>query len=118
MESITIGQIALAITFIVSLVSGCAYLKKVFEKVIKSSIKSEMDGIRTQIDDVQKRLDSVDMNHTKNFLVRFLAQVERGDPVDEVEKERFLEQLDHYISHNGNSYIRRKVEKLTEEGKL
>ena len=60
----------------------------------------------------------VDMNACKNFLVRSLGDIEKGVPLDEIEKERLWEQYEHYQKIGGNSYIKRKVEHLQEQGKL
>lgn len=118
MEQITLGQIGLGITFFVSLITGGAFLVRSLKKFITSSLDGEFRGINSKIDDLQTQLVQVDMNHTKNFLVRFLSDVEQGNQVDEIEKERFAEQYDHYCETGGNSYIRNKVDKLKKEGKL
>lgn len=61
-----------------------------------------------------------ELESCKNFLVRFLADVEQGQPIDEIELERFHEVYARYTSPelNGNSYIHSKVEKLKAQGKL
>ena len=58
------------------------------------------------------------MQACKNYLVSFLSDVEKDELTDEIERERFWEQYQHYTEHGGNSYIKRKVEKLKSEGKL
>lgn len=58
------------------------------------------------------------LDSAKDYLVLFLARVERGEPVDNIEVERFHERYSFYIDHGGNSYIKDKVEKLKKDGKL
>jgi hypothetical protein len=118
MENVTLGQIALGITFLVTLISGIAFLHKTLKKFLSESLGDQFFEINVKIDSLQETIDGVDMNHTKNFLVRVLSDIEQGNKIDEVEKERFSEQFDHYCEHGGNSYIRAKVEKLRQEGKL
>jgi hypothetical protein len=58
------------------------------------------------------------MDNAKNYIVPFLARVERGEPVDNIEVERFHEEYKYYRDHDGNSYIKSRVEKLQKDGKL
>lgn len=118
MEQITIGQVSIALVFVVGFISSVAYLKKHIRDWISSSLKDQFDGLGRQIKTLEERMKVVDMEDTKNFLVRYLSDVERGVQMDEVEKLRFAEQYDHYLKMDGNSYIRSKVKKLQEEGKL
>lgn len=74
--------------------------------------------ITDQIKPVADTIDKVDMETCKNFLVRCIADVERGDVLCETETERFYEQYEHYLSKGGNTYIKTKVEKLISDGKL
>lgn len=118
MERITLGQISVAVVFIVGLISGIAYLKKHFKDWISSSLKDQFDDLGGKMGKLEERVNQIDMEDTKNFLVRYLSDVERGVKMDEVEKLRFAEQYDHYLKMDGNSYIRTKVKKLQEAGKL
>lgn len=118
MEGITLGQIGLGIGFLVSLISGISFLGAKIKHWISDSMKEQMDQIGNRLDDLQGRIDNVDMESCKNFLVNFLSRIERGVGVDEIERERFWEQYEHYQKHGGNSYIKRKVETLKSENKL
>lgn len=118
MEQITIGQIGLAVTFIVGLITGITALVKNIKKWLSSAFKADFEKINSKIDKVQKRVDDVDLAHCKNYLVRFLSDVDQGKEIDDIELERFWEQFQHYESIGGNSYIHRKVEQLKTEGKL
>ena len=118
MEQITLGQIGLAITFIVGLISGISYLRNHIHQWISDSLKDQFKSIDDKIGKLQDRVDDVDMGACKNFLVARLAEVEKGNQLDEIEKERFWEQYEHYSKIGGNSYIQRKVEQLKADGKL
>lgn len=112
MESLTIGQIGGIITLLVGLIGGIGYLSQSTKKWIKMALKDQMEGIEGKINTINSRLDKVDMESTKNYLVTFLSDVERGKYIDEIEKQRFYEQMAHYQSLGGNSYIKDKVEKM------
>lgn len=118
MEQITLGQIGLAVTFIVGLLGGIGYLKTHLQDWIRESLKDDFRAMEDKICAVQNRLDDVDMGAVKNYLVSTLAIVEKGGWLDEIEKERFYEQYEHYSKIGGNSYIQRKVEELKKDGKI
>lgn len=100
MEKITLGEIQTFLTFLFGLGGSVAaivhFVKKAVEKVF-----------------VPYGLDNA-----KNYIVPFLAKVERGEPYDTIELERFHEEFKWYTDHGGNSYIAAKVEKLQKDGKL
>lgn len=95
--------------------------KKILNKTLKpfSDKIDKLEEARVeQHADTIKRIDNVQLLSDKNFLVSFLARVENGLIIDEVEKERFYEVYKDYRELGGNSYIAHKVEKLQKEGKL
>lgn len=105
----TIGAIALK------------YGKKILDKYLQpfNDRMDEFEKARVeQHQDTINRINNVQLYSDKNFLVRFLADIEQGNKVDEVEKERFYEVYRDYKDLGGNSYIQHKVEKLQKEGKL
>lgn len=67
---------------------------------------------------VAKLLVPYGLDNAKNYIVPFIAKLERGEPISEIELERFHEEYDYYVKHGGNSYIKERVEKLKKEGKL
>ena len=100
MEQITLGDIATWAAFIVALGGSVAAIIRGVKKV------------------VEKLLLPLSLDNAKNYLVPFLSKVERGEPCDEIELERFHEEYQFYTDHGGNSYIRSRVEKLKKAGKL
>lgn len=61
---------------------------------------------------VAKLLVPYGLDNAKNYIVPFIARIERGEPVSEIELERFHEEYDYYVTHGGNSYVKERVEKL------
>lgn len=110
------------------------WLNTMFEKQMVQ-FNEKIDGVTKKIDKVDRtlsdKIDEVDrtlskniadsdMHSCKNFLVRCIDDLERGEELSETVKERFKEQYDHYTSpeNKGNSYIKDKVEKLKADGRL
>ena len=112
MESITLGQMAAALALIVAVIAGVKTLKKSIKEWLGSALKEEFDKLEKSNAEILKRLDSVDIENCKNFLVTFLAELSRGEVKDETELQRFWEEYEHYSKLGGNSYIRNKVEEL------
>lgn len=124
MEDITLGQAFNAIKFIVEF--GGIIITVIF--AVRKTLNKQLEPLNKKVDDVNKtvnkkinevkeefhsKIDSLDMNDCKNFLVRFLADVERGQHMDEVEVKRAHDVYDHYrIDLGGNSYIADKWNKL------
>jgi len=106
MENITLGQLENFMVWLLgfggSTVAIIAAVKKAIEKAFKP---------------INQKIDEVDLNATKNFLVRTIADIEKSG-VDDVTKMRFFEQYEHYQKLNGNSYIKSEVERLQKIGKL
>lgn len=118
MENITLGQIAAGIGIILVIAGGYKKLydaiKNNLEKIVGKALKPLNDSIL----EINQRLDVVDMEACKNFLVRCIADVERGESMSETETERFWEQYDYYIKSGRNTYVKNKVEKLRKEGRI
>lgn len=100
METISLGDLARWAAFVVALGGSIAAIIRGVQKV------------------VEKLLEPLSLDNAKNYLVPFLSKVERGEPVDEIELERFHEEYTFYIEHGGNSYVKSRVDKLKQAGKL
>lgn len=111
MENLTLGQISAAVLFLTALVGGIILLVKWIRSVIVNVMKAELEPM-------QRQLAAVDLENCKNYLVMYLASVDRGESKDAIEEERFYEELEHYYKIGGNSYIKTKVEQLKAAGKL
>lgn len=129
MENITIGQIAVALAFIVALAASIKTLRKDLKKwiadankdefeALKKANKEEFDSLKKELQTLKSNQDSIDLENCKNYLVTFLSELERGEPKDEIEYQRFWEQYEHYISKGGNTYIKHRVDLLKSISKL
>jgi len=93
-----VNYIILGASFITAITVICTFIKKV---IIKG------------FEPIYKKIDELDINQCKNYLVTFLKSKEKGEKIDEVEEQRAYEVYDHYIKDlKGNSYIHDKWEKL------
>lgn len=102
MENVTIGQIGTILAFVVGLIGSIKYLKN---EVDKSIIKT--------LEPINKKIDKLDINQCRNYLVDFLTDVENGIPKDDIQIKRAYEIYDHYKNDlKGNSYIHDKWVKL------
>lgn len=118
MEQITIGEAAVALTFIVGLISGALYLRTNLQKWVRSAVKPQMDEIGDKVESLKQDVRRVDLEACKNYLVIVLSEIERGKDLDEIERARFWEQYQHYTSSGGNTYIKRRVEQYIDSGKI
>ena len=118
METITIGWIVGGVAMLVALIKGIKYLQKTTKEWITDLLREPFEKLDKQMVGLQKKVDDIDISTCKNFLVARISEVEKGNPLDEIERERFWEQYEHYSKIGGNSYIKRKVDELKAEGKL
>ena len=118
-QNLTLLEISIIILFIVGLIRGVQELKKSIKESIQKLLEDQFGGINKKLDDMQTSIDALDTQATKNFLVRYLADIERGNFIYDSEKQRFWEAYDHYINElKENSFIKEWVARLKEEGKL
>lgn len=118
-KNLTLFEISVIVLFIVGLIRGVQELKKSIKESIQKLLENQFGVINKKLDDMQTSIDALDTQATKNFLVRYLADIERGNFIYDSEKQRFWEAYDHYINElNENSFIKEWVAKLKEEGKL
>lgn len=121
-----VGAVLAIVAGLVAFLKGVEYLwtrgngkvTKWMQKMLEPT-NSKIDHLEQVVKDVDMKATHADLSSCKNFLVRFLADVEQGQPVDEVERTRFWETYDHYVRDlNQNSYIKEKVANLKAQGKL
>lgn len=128
-EQLTLGQILIALTFIVGLVAAIQNLKKNIREGLDKMMKDRFDKIdenqKKMSVDIQKNQESlskeihrVSMENCKNYLVTFISEAARGEIKDEVETQRFWEEYEYYIKNDGNSYVKERVEQLKAKNKL
>ena len=117
-ENITLAQIGGGLALIVGIIAGFSTLDKKLKEYLQSALTTEFEALNGKIDDIHGGLEEEKLETCKNYLVPFLASVERGEAIDETERERYHEMRDKYFALKGNSYIKRKIEKLEGQGKL
>lgn len=125
LENVTLGEIMVCVTVILGVIAGVNKVKKAFKDFkttingwVVEELKPQFVTINERLDGLEKRNERQDMENVKNYLVLFMADIERNEKPDEVEMLRFEEQYDYYINKGGNTYIKKKYHKLKEEGKL
>lgn len=113
--NITLGQISAFLGLIAGLIASVSAIILFLNKSLKKVIKNELEPMTIQIEKINSNVNGLDVSQCKNFLVRFLADVEQGNKLDEVEKERAYEIYDHYTNDlKQNSYIHKRWEELVE----
>lgn len=118
MESITIGQIFEWAIWLVGGVGAITAICKAISNGFHKALKSELDPINEKLNKLERKHDLSDREHAKNYIVRFLADVEQGEPIDQDELHCFWDNYGLYKDMGGNSYVHDKVEKLKTQGKL
>lgn len=95
------------IILIGSLIVACTTIITAINKILKKLFAP-----------MNTKIDNIDKNQCRNYLVDFLADIESGMKKDECQIERAYELYDHYTKDlNGNSYIHDKWGKLMNGGK-
>ena len=118
-KNLTLLDISVIVLFIVALIRGVQELKKSIKEFLENLLSNQFKELNGKLDGMQSAIKKLDTQECKNFLVRYLADVERGDHIYESEQQRFWEEYDHYTDDlHENSYIKEWVARLKEEGKL
>lgn len=108
MENITLGQISEILLFLVEFVGVVVTIIVAMKKILKK-----------QFEPITKKIDKLDENQCRNYLVDFLADIEQNISKDETQIRRAHDVYDHYKGDlHCNSYIGDKWERLKREGKL
>ena len=108
MENITLGEMSDVLLFIAEFGGVIITITLAMKKILNKNLKP-----------ITEKIDKLDKNQCRNYLVDFLADIELGISKDETQIRRAYEVYDHYsIDLNGNSYIHDKWERLKKEGKL
>lgn len=116
---LTIGEIVAFTGALVVFIKGLEYLFKLMSKNATSWLKKGLEPINNKLDVLDKKIDGVDLDACKNYLVKMMREVEQGEvKVNENEIERMYEVYDRYKELGGNSYIKEKFEELQKDGKL
>lgn len=118
MEAWTLGAVAVGLAFITTLVATVKKIIKDMTDAISGVVKQEIKPLEAKIDVLTSKLDEVDINSSKNFLVARFGEIERGEVLDEITRQRVYEEYEHYIELGGNSYIHSRFDELKRKGCL
>lgn len=86
--------------------------------IVSSVVNLLINSKNVKKKDLDEKIDEVQMDNCKNYLVQAIAKLEAGGKLSPVEIERFYENYDTYTKLGGNSYIHSETEKLKKEGLL
>ena len=119
MNNITVGQIVafvLALSAFAGAVAGLVTLfNKVHHNVVKKTILDPInqninqlrEEMNSSMSDIRGDIKELDISECRNFLVRFLGDLERDTDIDPVEIQRAYDVKRHYIDDlNQNSYVK------------
>lgn len=105
--NITLQQIGIILTFIVTFISSIEFISKRLKKQVNKTLIPINNSIK-----------ELDISQCKNFLVNFLCNIELNKEIDEIQKQRAYEIYDHYTNDlNQNSYIHERWEELMKGNK-
>lgn len=107
MSEITLGQIQSLMLWGIGFVGA-----------IITIVKAVKDAVNKAFEPLNKRMDEIDLNATKNYLVQTLADIDRNGYADGVSKARLYEQYEHYQKLGGNSYIKDEFDRLKKQNKI
>ena len=102
------------IVTIVSVVVAFAGFLKAVDYIVEKSKKT----FTKVVEPINKDIHALNKAVCSNYIVRFLADIEQGETLDEIEKKRFWENYEVYKQLGGNSYVTEKVNKLKAQQKL
>lgn len=92
---------------ICSLITGISAASVIVTKIVTRALNKILMPIN-------KKLEDLDKTQCQNYLIDFLADVERGIDKDETQWEHAHKVYDHYVLElKGNSYVHSKWERVT-----
>ena len=104
LSNLTLGDIAQAFVFLSGLIGSILYLKAHIHEWV--------------LGDTDKKLEAMEMEACKDYIVRVIGDLERDEKLSETEIQRFYDRYDPYVKKGYNGYIKAKVEELQSTGKL
>lgn len=126
---IAVEDVTAFISVVAGVITGGLVIFKFVSSIVQKWICSLLKPVNDRIDEsnriIMARLDAnaeelkqMQLEQYKNFLTRYLADIERDTELTEIELERFNDIYTKYDNLGGNSYVHRKIDKYKEQGKL
>ena len=117
-ETITLGEIATALTFIVAFIGTIIAILK-YAKSINNKLLEPINQKLDKMDQEHtKKIERLELSYIKTDLVDFMNDIENDVPKNEIQKKNAYELYDRYKELRGNSYVESSWEKLKKEGKI
>lgn len=117
MESLTLGELAKALTLLVGLIGSIKYIKNGTVKSVSKVIDNRLEPIRKEIKDLREETSKNNLSSIKTDLINLMELTDK-EKVSPEQKMRSYELYDYYCKHGGNSYVHDKWERLKKENKL
>jgi len=118
MEHITMGQLTAGVTILATFIGSAIAIYKHWCNFLGGQIEDSLKPLNNKVDNIVNNMNYMDLNRCKDFLVRFISDLEQGQAVSDIELERFHETYAHYQKIGEDPYIHDRVEKLKQHGKL
>ena len=126
---IAVEDITAFISVVAGIITGGLVIFKFVSSIVQKWICSLLKPVNDRIDESNRiimarlnanaeELKQMQLEQYKNFLTRYLADIERDTELTEIELERFNDIYTKYDNLGGNSYVHRKIDKYKEQGKL
>lgn len=117
MESLTLGELAKALTFFMGLIGSIKYIKSGTVKSLSKVIDNRLEPIRKEIKDLREETSKNNLSSIKTDLINLMELADK-EIISTEQKIRAHETYDYYRQHGGNSYVHDKWERLIKENKL
>lgn len=114
----TLEQIGAALAFIVGIGGSILTILKAVKGMLKKLLDEQTKNLVKRLDKIDERLDKVDSDNCKNYIVQTLSSAERGVKLSTEERMRLAEEFQHYTDGGGNSYIKEWHSRLQKDGKI
>lgn len=111
MEAITVGEILKWIGIVAGAIGSIGVIMKTVSNWLNKSLGAAIKPLESKI-------DNIDMNVCKNYVIEYLGEEMRGVNHTDTETRLFWDNYDRYIARGGNSYVKETVERLKKEGKI
>lgn len=115
---ITIAAISAGLGLLIGFITNLKKLADMIADAIGNVTKKQIAPLEAKIDALGHKIDEVDLNSVKDFLVARFADIDRGGELDGVTRQRIYEEMEHYLDKGGNSYIQARFDELKKQGSL
>lgn len=117
MENITLGQLAITLAFVLSLISNIKGVIKEFKNPIDKKLEKVLKPLKDEISSLKKDFNNQKLDSVERDLVNLMCLAEQNI-ITEEQKKLAHKLYDTYTNAGRNSYVHDKWEKLRLEGKI